>query len=407
MNAPMLTHRETLTRLALPLATVFVVALGYGVVLPVLPFILARALGETAIAAIARHTGLLTGIYMLALFAAAPLWGRACDRIGWRTTILIGLAGFGGATLAFVLLPGLVFAYGTRALAGVFAAAAVPAVFAWAGDREAQDVRARAFAWLYAANALGFLAGPALSAGLVNGDSRSAAGPVAGSGLALPFYAVVLLTLGVWLAAYRWRPEREIRDGPKRAPPRDAPSLAALLVLSLLVLFGLGSYEVALALLGRQSLGLGPRAIGIMFVECSLVMILVQAFVLAPLIKRTAGALLAPALLAMAAGLALLPFAAGYGGLLLVVALVAGASGLLIPALAYLVSLAAGAGQGSAFGIQTAVTSLGQGAGSAAAGWLFALSSGAPFWIAAALLGFGVVAARAIAGRAGEAPHGR
>lgn len=73
------------------------------------------------------------------------------------------------------------------------------------------------------------------------------------------------------------------------------------------------------------------------------------------------------------------------------VLLLAAASGLLIPALAYLVSLAAGAAQGVALGRETAAASLGQAIGSAAAGWLFALFVEAPFWIAAGLLGLAAV----------------
>ena len=66
---------------------------------------------------------------------------------------------------------------------------------------------------------------------------------------------------------------------------------------------------------------------------------------------------------------------------------------LLIPALAYLVSFAAGARQGAALGRQTAAASLGQAAGSAAAGWLFAVLIEVPFWVTAGLLGLGAVAA--------------
>ncbi|MGC2459166.1 MAG: hypothetical protein WA435_14355 [Gallionellaceae bacterium] len=75
MNVPAITSRESITSLALPLAAVFVVSLGYGVVLPVLPFVLADALGEEKRALVAWHTGMLTGVYMLALFLFAPLWG--------------------------------------------------------------------------------------------------------------------------------------------------------------------------------------------------------------------------------------------------------------------------------------------------------------------------------------------
>ncbi len=131
MTVPTITSRESITRLALPLIAVFVVSLGYGVVLPVLPFVLAGALGEAERASVAWHTGMLTGVYMLALFLFAPLWGRISDRAGRRPVILIGLAGFSGAMLWFALAHGLVSVYGARALAGVFAVAVLPVVLAW------------------------------------------------------------------------------------------------------------------------------------------------------------------------------------------------------------------------------------------------------------------------------------
>ena len=388
MSAPAISQHKSLTGLALPLAAVFVVAMGYGVVLPVLPFMLADALGEAAHAAVAWHTGLLTGVYMLALFLFAPLWGYVSDRIGRRTVILLGLAGFSDAMLWFAQARGLAFVYGARALAGVFAAAVLPVVLAWVGDGGTSRTRARAFAWLSAASAFGFLFGPALSGWLASIEIVAQ-----DDALALPFYAVALLGGMVWFAAYRFLPERALRRARDSEPERSAPSLIWLLASSLLVMFGIGSFEVSLALRGQQVLNLRPREIGWMFAECSLVMILAQVFVLAPLIRRVGGGLLAPAFLAMAAGVALLPYAASYPVMLLGVGLVAAASGLLIPALVYCVSLAAGARQGTVLGQQTAAASLGQAAGSAAAGWLFAMLIEAPFWATAGLLGLGAVAA--------------
>lgn len=402
MSAPAIARRESVTGLALPLAAVFVVAMGYGVVLPVLPFMLAGSLDEVARASVAWHTGLLTGVYMLALFLFAPAWGYVSDRVGRRTVILIGLAGFSGAMLWFALARGLVFVYGARALAGVFAAAVLPVVFAWVSDGGASRTRAQAFAWLSAASALGFLFGPALSGWLASIEIVAQ-----DDALALPFYAVALLGGMVWFAAYRWFPKSLMRRAVEDPPQPGAPSLFGLLVLSLLVTFGLGSFEVGLALQGQQVLNLGPREIGWMFAGCSLVMILVQIFVLAPLLKRVGSGLLAPAFLAMAAGVALLPYTANYFLLLVGVGLVAAASGVLIPALAYLVSLAAGAQQGAALGKQTAAASLGQAAGSAAAGWLFALFIEAPFWVTAGLLGLGVVAALRVSNTLKKVGNGR
>ncbi|MDX1251522.1 MAG: MFS transporter [Gammaproteobacteria bacterium] len=188
-------------------------------VLPVLPFVLERALDGVARASVAWHTGLLTGVYMLALFLFAPLRGYVSDRTGRRVVILLGLASFSAAMLWFALAHGLVFVYGARVLAGVFAAAVLPVVFAWVG--EAAAPRARAFAWLSAASALGFLFGPALG-------------------------------IGTWLATYRFFPQSTSRRPRGSVSEPGGPSLMWLLALSLLVMFGIGSFEVGLTLQGSR-----------------------------------------------------------------------------------------------------------------------------------------------------------
>lgn len=370
------------------LALVFTVSMGYGIVLPVLPGFLAGLPASAGRISVPWHTGMLTGAYMLALFLFAPLWGYVSDRAGRRKVILLGLTGFVGAMWWFALARELVSAYAARALAGVFAAAVLPVVLAWVSDVGAPRTQAQAFAWLSAASALGFLFGPALGGWLAS--IESVGGDIA---LVLPFYATAALGGGMWLAAYLGLPESPLRRAVEDTSQPNATSLFGLLALSLLVMFGIGSFEVGLALQGQQVLNLRPREIGWMFAECSLVMILVQIFVLAPLLKRVGSGLLAPAFLAMAAGVALLPFATTYVLLIIGVGLVAGASGLLIPALAYLTSLAAGTRQGAALGKQTAAASLGQAIGSVAAGWLFAALIGYSFWVMAALIAFGAVAA--------------
>lgn len=370
-------------RLLLPLVAVFVVAAGYGVVLPVLPFVLERLLDGAGRETIAQHTGGLTGVYMLALFLFAPVWGYFSDRVGRRAAMLLGLAGFGVSMVLFGFARDLAFAYALRALAGLSAAAVLPVALAAVADQGGSEQRARGFAWLSAASALGFLLGPALSGWLAEAQ------------LMLPFYAVAAMGGAVWLAVWlapadvRW----QRRSADAGMPSAGAPSLAGLLFLSLLVMYGLGSFEVAIALQGQQMLGLGPREVGFMFVECSLVMILVQIFIFMPLFRRVGGSLLVGAFLTMAAGSALLPYAPNYYVLLLGVGLISASSGILIPALAYLTSLAAGTRQGATLGAQTAIANLGQAAGSAAAGWLFGTATGAPFWVAAGLLGLGAAAA--------------
>lgn len=79
---------------------VFTVSVGFGVVLPLLPYLIERLLGVEA-AQVSWHTGLLTAVYTLALFLFAPMWGRLSDRRGPRGVLLVGLLGCGVNMLAF------------------------------------------------------------------------------------------------------------------------------------------------------------------------------------------------------------------------------------------------------------------------------------------------------------------
>ena len=75
---------------------VFTVSVGFGVVLPLLPYLIERLLGVGVQSAqVSRHTGLLTAVYTFSLFLFAPMWGRLSDWRGSRGVLLFGLLGFG------------------------------------------------------------------------------------------------------------------------------------------------------------------------------------------------------------------------------------------------------------------------------------------------------------------------
>lgn len=385
------------------MASVFTVSMGHGAVLPLLPFFLERLPGDTACCAVSWHTGMLTGVYMFALFVFAPLWGRLSDRGGRRPVILLGLGGFILASILFGFSRTLWLSYLARALAGTFAAAVLPVSSAYVGDTSSPEKRARRFGWISAATILGFLAGPAL-AGLVSSMEMPSNAMLRDRMLLGPFLAVAGLGAVVWAAVYLRLPE-PIATGLRPAP--GTRPMVSLLALSLLTMFGIGSFEVAFTLQGQQTLRLDPFRIGLVFMECSLVMVVIQALVFSPLVKRVGDrAVIVPALLAMAAGLGLLPTQGSFGGLLLLVGLVSAGSAILIPMLAYRVSLDAGAGQGAALGKETAAASLGQALGSTAAGLLFAVTAPAPFWLTASLLLVGALIGLGIGRGTVAAPDG-
>ena len=87
------------------LACLFVVMIGFGITLPVMPFYVERLALEAGATqqSIVLHVTLLTGVYALMQLVFAPLWGRWSDRIGRRPLILIGLGGYVIAQVLFGL----------------------------------------------------------------------------------------------------------------------------------------------------------------------------------------------------------------------------------------------------------------------------------------------------------------
>ena len=360
------------------MAAVFTVSMGYGVVLPLLPFLIERLLGTGSdLTQVARSTGLLTAIYTLALFLFAPIWGWMSDLYGRRVILLAGLFGFGATTLIFSFMESSVGLYAERFLSGLFAAAVTPVALAVVADlAKSEEERARRLTFVSLAGISGFLLGPMLGVFLARTASTFLQIPSASGSLAIPLAATSVLALFAAAAAMTTisgtkavnlvlKVDLHTRDIKGWVVPR-------LLVLAFIVSAGVGVFEVGLALRGKQELGLTQYQIATMFSECSLVMFVVQAIVFSPWVKpETTRWMIAPAMAILATGLFLVLYASDFRLMLIVVGAIAASAGILSPILSYWISNKAGKAQGASFGKQTAASSLGVTVGSAAGGLLF------------------------------------
>ncbi len=381
------------TMAALMLA-VFTVSVGFGLVLPVLPYLIERLLGAGAGAGmVSRHTGFLTALYTLSLFLFAPFWGRLSDRRGPRGVLLIGLLGFGAVLLVFSFVERLSAVYVERFLSGVFAAAVSPVAAAVVGSlATSEQERARRLTFVSMAGIAGFLLGPMLGVFVARFAARFFAhAPAAGAG-AIPLAATGLLAVLVAGAVAFAVPGGKGSPRSKRAKHAlDGQSrwlMARLLMLTFIVSAGVGVFEVGLALRGKLQLGLSPYQIALMFTECSVVMFVMQALVFSPWFKADVTRwLIAPGLMVLTAGLFLLPWASNFTLMLVAIGAVAASAGILSPMLTYWISAKAANAQGQEMGEQTAVASLGITAGSMAGGLLFTVTflPGASFFLTAGL----------------------
>jgi DHA1 family multidrug resistance protein-like MFS transporter len=380
------------------LLAMFAITVGYGIVLPILPFLIERLAGTTDATTLSWHTGLLTGTYILAIFLFAPLWGKVSDRRGRRPVLLLGLTGFATTVALFALVESLPLLYLGRFLDGVFAAAIAPVAYALVGDHApTKEWRAHRFALINVAGTAGFFVGPLLG-GLVLWAFRELFAGAVERAFSAPFVATSGLALLAALMIWGFVPRAVRREGHQLPAPEKQVDRAVMLRLSAIAFVtavAIGAFEVGLSLRGKQVLGMDASQIGMMFAECSLVMFVVQALVFSPLIKpELTRWFLTPALAILAIGLVAVPFASTSITMSVAVALVAASAGILSPIVTYWVSLGAGATQGADLGRVTAAASLGQALGSAAGGLLFDVSilPGAAFTVTAAVVLAGLAA---------------
>lgn len=379
------------------LASAFIVALGYGIILPVLPTMVERLAGSADPTFNARHIGFLTAAYVAAPVAVAFLWGRLSDLVGRRPILVIGLIGFALTLAASALAPNLLLLYIGRILNGAFAAAVVPTALAFIADTEGNDDRrARTFGWVSMASIAGFLLGPMLG-GLAAGWAFDS-GRAASSLQAAPFLLASVLALaaagGVRLILPGGRVTGHTAETKTHNPTTFVPGELRLLALASVAAAGLGAFEVGLTLRNNE-LAMTPAELGFTFATCSVVMFAVQGLVFSPLVKPAATkVLVAPAFLVMAIGLAVIPSITGFSEMLFAVSVVAASAGVISPLLASWVSRITARSQGVELGIQSAVVSLGLSVGSAGAGLLFGFNGlqGAGFLAAAVVMALAATA---------------
>lgn len=386
--------------MAVLMAAVFTVSVGYGVVLPRLPHLIERLLGAGVEAAqVSRHTGLLTAVYTASLFLFAPLWGRLADRRGPRNVLLLGLLGFGVTMLVFSFVESFTLVYAERFLSGLFAAAVMPVAAAVVGNLiTTEQGRARRLAFVSMASIAGLMLGPMLGVFIARLVADFLPLAMSTRSMAIPLTATALLAFLVASTVVFALPIGESHDRSYKikgaSPDKTAWLVPKLLILTFIVSAGIGAFEVGLALRGKLELGLPPFQIALMFAECGLIMFVMQAIVFSPRFKPDMTRwLIAPAFAILATGLFLVPWASGFTLMLVVVGAIAASAGILSPILTYWVSAKAGSAQGWELGKQTAAASLGVTVGSAAGGFLYGIAGlpGASFILTAGLAVLGLL----------------
>lgn len=170
------------------LITVALDMLALGVIIPVLPKLIAHLEGGDLTSA-ARATGVFGFAWAAMQFFFQPMLGALSDRYGRRPVVLASNLGLGLDYVFMALAPSLPFLFVGRLISGA-TAASVATANAYIADITAPEKRAGRYGLIGAAFGLGFILGPAIGGALGAYDLR------------YPFWAAAVFSLANFL--YGW-----------------------------------------------------------------------------------------------------------------------------------------------------------------------------------------------------------
>lgn len=365
--------------------TLVVVMLGFGIIIPIMPFYV------TSFGASGSTLGLLMATYGTMQFIFAPIWGTMSDRYGRKRILLVGVLGNVLSQLILGFSSQLWMLFAARLTSGILSSATLPTAMAFASDSTGDGDRSGAMGLMGAAMSVGMVLGPGLG------------GLLAGRSLSTPFFLAALLSAIAFVLVLAALPEslpperRQVEQGMRNPLQRLGDMARALrgpigflFLLAFLLSFGLTNFEAVFGLYALQRFGYGPQQIGSALMVIGVLSALAQG-VLTGLATRRWGevAVIRAALISTAAGFLLMLTASSYATVLLTVGYFVVSNAMIGPSVAALISKRTTAGQGMAMGLNNAFMSLGRIAGPVWAGMVFDINLRFPFFTGALIFAAG------------------
>ncbi|HBC04957.1 MAG TPA: MFS transporter, partial [Aequorivita sp.] len=277
-------RKEKLNRISLILLSLFVVMLGYGILLPTLPYYTERlALKDNLDTDLINfHIGLLTSIYPLFQLIFVVVWGKLSDRYGRKPVIIIGLIGFVIMQLLTGLATSLTMLYIARIFGGVFTSSVIPVSNAYLSDITSEKRRTKIMAWSGVAISSGVIFGPVIGGFLSQSDLHFeyAIGQLHLGRFSTPFLFAALLGSIVLVIVVKWLKNsvRIHKFTTQKFTFRFSFSqyFLVLLALSFVIQFVVTLFETVFSIYGKDELGFNSNQVGIGFMLCGSIMAVLQ-----------------------------------------------------------------------------------------------------------------------------------
>jgi DHA1 family multidrug resistance protein-like MFS transporter len=366
--------------------TMVVVMMGFGMVIPILPFyIIEFGAGGSAM-------GFLMASYAIMQLIFSPIWGSVSDRIGRKPVLMIGVLGFALTQLMFGFSSALWMLLASRVLAGILSSATLPTAMAYIGDSTSERDRGGGMGIIGAAMGVGMVLGPGIAGWMA---TYSLAAPFFfAAGLSIVSLVLIFLLLPESLSAEKRQTSGSMIQGLQFRELWNAlfSPIGLLLFMAFLVSFGLTNFEIVFGLFAVETYGYGPQQVGGLLTFIGLISALVQGGLTGPFTRRWGEVIIIKAsLLGSALGFGMMVMARSSIAVLLTMGFFIISNAMLRPAVSALISRRATVGQGVAMGLNNAFMSLGRSVGPLWAGFAFDLNSVYPYWSGSVIMLVGFI----------------
>ncbi|WP_066869545.1 MFS transporter [Clostridium mediterraneense] len=277
---------ETIDKKALifGLISVFLCGIGFSIITPIVPFLVEPYVSNSGNQAIV--VTLLTSIYAVCVFFAAPALGALSDRYGRRPILLICLLGSTIGYLIFGMGGTLWVLFLGRIIDGI-TGGNISTLFAYFADITPREQRTKYFGWISAIAGIGGAIGPTLG------------GLLAKFGYSVPMYFVVIITLLNLIYGIIYMPESLDKNNRlknitfTRLNPfiqlvniLSMKNLRRLLISAFLLWVPNGALQATFSEFTVNTFNWSPVIIGLMFSIMGIQDIISQAFIMPKLLKK-------------------------------------------------------------------------------------------------------------------------
>jgi MFS transporter, DHA1 family, multidrug resistance protein len=359
------------TKNALPILflVMFLVYIGFGIIIPVLPFY-AEKIGASP-----TQLGLLMAVYSLMQLLFAPMWGRISDRIGRKPVMMLGITGLAISFFLMAVSSELWMLFAARIIGGFLSAANMPTTQAYVADITTPENRGKGMGVMGAAIGLGFVFGPAIG-GIFSKHS-----------LSLPFYIAGISSLITLVLIFILLKESSTEESRREHSEKKLPfwhalhgNLSILFILQLFISLSLAGLETTFAYFAAKKAGLDATNIGYIFMIMGLASAIVQGGLIGRLTKSFGeGAVIQGGIIVSAIGFTVILLVDNFTTAAIYLTIFGIGNGVIRPCITSILTKSSKVGHGSVTGMLASFDSLGRIIGPPLGGWLFSLSIGLPY----------------------------